>query len=51
VQPLNAFPPIIVVAVGIVIVVNFEQVRNALEPIFKREEEGSKVTLVRLVQF
>jgi hypothetical protein len=30
---------------------NFEQLINALEPIIKREEEGSKVTLVRLAQF
>jgi hypothetical protein len=39
-----------VVALGIVILDNFEQLLNALWPIFKREEEGSKATLVRLVQ-
>jgi hypothetical protein len=39
------------VDLGIVTLNNFEQRENALEPIFKREEEGSKVTLVRLVQF
>jgi hypothetical protein len=44
------FPSIIVTELGIVILDKFVQVINALGPIFKREEEGSKVTLVRLVQ-
>jgi len=50
-QLANAELCILVTELGIVILDNFEQLRNALEPIFKREEEGSKATLVRPVQF
>jgi hypothetical protein len=49
VQPLNA-EPILVVALGIVILDNFVQPENTSELIYKREEEESKVTLVRLLQ-
>jgi hypothetical protein len=49
-QPVNAATSIRVVVLGIVILDNFEQFKNALEPILKREELGSKVIFVKFVQ-